>query len=249
MKRIPAVILSLMMILLLVAATAETAEKEDTYLFTNREANYETNRIALTMDDCYEIDQVVRTIELCKKYGIAVTFFPLGQQIFPEDREIWQSALDAGCEIGSHTYFHNYMFHLPTKSIISSLGKTQQALDEALGYHYEIRWMRPPFGKIKPSDGSETSARVVAALRTFGYQHAVTWNVSQTDPELAVKQIKPGCIALYHARNKDVNCLETIIPQLLEMGYEPVTLSELLGFDPPVTGEEKYVYDEKNYGY
>lgn len=248
MKRLLAIILVTLTILLSVSASVgESAECEDTYLFTIREANYETNRIALTMDDCYEIDQVLRTVELCEKYGVAVTFFPLGQQIFPEDREVWQRAIDAGCEIGSHTYFHNYMYHLPTITIISSLRRTQQALDEALGYHYEIRWVRPPFGKIKDPNGTEGSSRVVAAIRKAGYQHVVTWNVSQTDPVKAVKQIQPGCVALYHARNKDVNCLDTIIPQLLEMGYEPVTLSELLGFAPPEISDEKYVYNEDDY--
>lgn len=246
MKRMIALILGLIL-LTASAAAGENAGKEDTYLFTIREANYETNKIALTMDDCREIEQVERTVELCKKYGIAVTFFPLGETLKPEDREIWQSAIDAGCEIGSHAYFHEYLYKLPTMTVVSSLRRTQQALDETLGYHYEIRWVRPPYGKLKDPEGTETSAKTVAAIRKAGYDHVVNWSVSQTDPKKAMKEIKPGFIALYHARNKDVNCLDTIIPQLLEKGYELVTLSDLLGFDPPEISDELYVYNEDDY--
>ena len=34
---------------------------------------------------------------------------------------------------------------------------------------------------------------------------------------------------------------------LLEAGYEPVTVSELFGFDPPQTGPDLYVYDREVY--
>ena len=39
------------------------------------------------------------------------------------------------------------------------------------------------------------------------------------------------------------------IGHLLEAGFEPVTVSELFGFDPPETGGEIYVYDRKNFTY
>ena len=80
---------------------------------------------------------------------------------------------------------------------IERLGRFQQRLDSVLGFHYEVRWFRPPTGSI----------------------------------------------LLYHARHKDYVCLETLIPLLLEAGFEPVTVSELFGFPPPETSEELYVYD------
>ena len=59
----------------------------------------------------------------------------------------------------------------------------------------------------------------------------------------AIEKVQNGSILLYHARHKDYVCLETLIPQLLEAGFEPVTVSELFGFPPPETSEELYVYD------
>lgn len=45
-----------------------------------------------------------------------------------------------------------------------------------------------------------------------------------------------GSILLYHTSHKDIECLKVLIPQLLEQGYTPVTVSELLGL-PPVAPE------------
>ena len=45
-----------------------------------------------------------------------------------------------------------------------------------------------------------------------------------------------GSILLYHTSHKDIECLKVLIPQLLEQGYTPVTVSELLGL-PPVEPE------------
>ena len=72
-------------------------------------------------------------------------------------------------------------------------------------------------------------------LRT-GCQHAVKWDVSQTDPALAIGDVQGGSILLYYTSPKDIECLKVLIPQLLEQGYTPVTVSELLGL-PPVEPE------------
>ena len=218
---------------------------DDGYAFSIRCANYETKKIAITMDDCYDLEMVKAAVELCNKYGIVMTFFPCGQQIVPEDHDLWQSAVDAGCEIGTHSYTHKMLYSVDVRTFERLICKAQEALDAALGYHYTIRTFRPPFGKLNEDGGSP--ARVVKCLKKLGYQHAIMWNVSQTDPALAVKQVKDGCIMLYHARSKDVRCLDTIIPQILEMGYEPVTVCDLLGFDPPEMGGEPYVYDPSTF--
>ena len=84
---------------------------------------------------------------------------------------------------------------------------------------------------------------MVRAIRTCGYEHILRWDVSQTDPAKAIEKVQNGSVLLYHARHKDYVCLETLIPQLLVAGFEPFTVSELFGFDPPETSEELYVYD------
>ena len=55
-------------------------------------------------------------------------------------------------------------------------------------------------------------------------------------PALAIGDVQGGSILLYHTSHKDIECLKVLIPQLLEQGYTPVTVSELLGL-PPVEPE------------
>ena len=55
-------------------------------------------------------------------------------------------------------------------------------------------------------------------------------------PDLAIGDVQGGSILLYHTSHKDIECLKVLIPQLLEQGYTPVTVSELLGL-PPVEPE------------
>ena len=48
---------------------------------TVRCGNRGQKRIAITIDDCYDIDHVRAAIELCEKYGIPITFFPIGNAL------------------------------------------------------------------------------------------------------------------------------------------------------------------------
>ena len=91
--------------------------------------------------------------------------------------------------------------------------------------------MRPPWGKLTQRQNAISDKRVVDAIEAEGYLHAVKWDVSQTDAEKALKKVRNGSILLYHANQKDLDCLETLIPALLEQGDACVTVSQLLGLE------------------
>lgn len=98
--------------------------------------------------------------------------------------------------------------------------------------------MRPPAGK--------TSGKVAETVASVGYRAVVKWNVSQTDAAKAERAVSNGSILLYHARAKDIRCLEKLIPALLARGYECVTVSELLGFPPVVISGDIYMYEPEH---
>lgn len=116
--------------------------------------------------------------------------------------------------------------------------RTQQKIDQMLGYHYPMQVMRPPTGK--------TSGKVAETVASVGYRAVVKWNVSQTDAAKAERAVSNGSILLYHARAKDIRCLEKLIPALLARGYECVTVSELLGFPPVVISGDIYMYEPEH---
>ena len=192
----------------------------------------EQHRVALTVDDCYNIDHVPAVIDLCREYNVPVTFFVIGKALKVKDREVWQSALDAGCEIGNHTFSHARLPDLNRDGIISQLTRTQSRLDEVLGWHYAMQVMRPPYGRLSADPSHKSDLWVVEALEDAGYVHAVRWDVSQTDPGRALRDVQCGSILLYHANPQDIRCLTRLIPNLVEAGYECVTVSELLSPAP-----------------
>ena len=200
--------------------------------FTVRNGSREDKRICITVDDCYHIENVQGVLDVCKENGVPVTFFVIGNVLRTEDREAWQAVLDAGCEIGNHTWSHLMLPGRPHSTIVKQLTNTQSRLDEVLGWHYAMQVMRPPYGRLSADPSHKSDLWVVEAIEDAGYVHAVRWDVSQTDPGKALRDVQCGSILLYHANPKDIRCLTRLIPNLVEAGYECVTVSELLSPAP-----------------
>ncbi len=244
LHRLAGLLAALLMILSVSAGTAETGLENFPVRFGDRESK----KIAITMDDMNQREWAWKTVDLCKQYGITMTFFPVGENLKEEDRENWQKLLDAGCEIGNHTTYHESLPRKTAGQIVYTLVMFQQLLDQTLGYHYEVRWLRPPYGNLKDAGGSMYD--VMTTLKRVGYGHAILWDVSEmTSANKAFKQTKNGSILLFHAKEADYNCLTELIPMLLEAGFEPVTVSELFGYDLPETSDEIFIYDPATYRY
>lgn len=222
------ILILLVTVLWIAGSTAERAE-------TIRHGDRSSPQIAITIDDCYDRKHILAAVELCEKYGVPVTFFPIGKALKYADGPLWQRALDAGCEIGNHTWGHTILTYLNAREIRFQMLRIQQKVDQMLGYHYPMQVMRPPGGYV--------SNKVAEAVASVGYTRMVLWDVSQTDPGRALRDVQNGSILLYHARAKDIRCLERLIPELLARGYECVTVSELLGLPPVAMSEDIYIYE------
>lgn len=201
--------------------------------FTVFHGSREEQRIALTVDDCYDSNNVAAIIELCEEYNIPVTFFIISSALKMADQPMWQRAIDAGCEIGNHTWSHARLPDLNSRDIKSQLRRTQEKLNALLGGEYAMQVMRPPYGRLSTNPDKKSDIWVVEAIEAAGNIHAVRWDVSQTDPAKALRQTQNGSILLYHANKKDIRCLTQLIPSLLEKGYQCVTVSELLDLNTP----------------
>lgn len=243
-------LLALLVSLCLLMPAVRAEDDDPLSRFVIQHGDRDSKKIAITVDDCYKNKRqhVVEDVELCRQYGVRMTFFPVVYTgcMEPKYREIWQAVVDAGCEIGTHSTRHLKLGNRNYWDIVATLGLAQQALDETLGYHYQIQNFRPPYGSIE--DGKETTQKkIISAIRRYGFDHIIHWDVSNTDPETVMKKVQNGSILLFHAKKGDTDCLRVIIPQLLEQGYELVTVSELLGMDPPEISDELYVYNKEDY--
>lgn len=226
MKRILLILLGMLVI---GHAGAETVPAS-----TVRHGDRSIPSVAITIDDCYDGKHILAIVELCEQYQVPVTFFPIGKALKYADGPLWQRALDAGCEIGNHSWGHTDLTKLIPRKIRFQMLRTQQKIDQMLGYHYPMQVMRPM--------GGYTNSKVAEAVASVGYLSIVKWDVSQTDAAIALRDVQNGSILLYHAKERDVRCLEKLIPALLEQGYACVTVSELLGHPPIQVSDEIYIY-------
>ena len=214
-------LIALTLFLMTLSSTAlATVEKG----FTMYHGTREEKRLCITVDDLKDIEMVQAIFELGQQLNVPMTFFALGYVIEEKDAEVWRAIAASNCEIGNHTYAHQSLPMMGHINIIQSLQRVQDQLDEVLGYHYPMRVMRPPYGNITVNGSSSYVANAVDAA---GYEHMVLWDVSQTNPEKCLKKVKNGSILLFHSIPKDLACLEILLPQLIEQGYEFVTVSEM----------------------
>ena len=249
MKRVLALVLCLCM--LIPFACAEEGGEDVLKDFVLHHGDRSSKKIAITVDDCYKNrrEWITYDAELCRKYGVAMTFFPLVYTgcLDEKYRDIWLDVLDSGCEIGTHTNRHVKLGNRDFWGIVGGLGRAQEALDKTLGFHYEVRWLRPPYGSVAKGK-SLTEQQVIKAVKRYGFEHVVHWDVSETiNMEKALKNIQNGSILLFHAQKKDSLFLDKLIPELQARGFEMVTLSEMFGFDPPERSDELYVYNKADY--
>ena len=186
-------------------------------------------RIALTFDDGPHPSQTGRILDILDSYGVKATFFMIGVNVenYPDAAK---EVLKRGHEIGNHTYSHSHLNRLGEVRLSEELEKCEDILENLC--EYRSRLFRPPEGYI--SDG-------VLECAEQGDYSLILWSVDTRDWEVkntthivetVMSKIKGGDIILMHDyvyQSKTPEALEILLPKLLALGYQPVTVGELLG--------------------
>ena len=192
--------------------------------------------VALTYDDGPHGTYTARILDVLEKYDARATFFVVGSRIeyYPEQLT---RAHSLGCEIGSHTYSHINLPSYSDSSIKSEMDKTDKLIKKYTGEVAPV--MRPP--------GGATSSRSLAAVG----KPAIMWSVDTRDWDhrnatRTVNHIKnnvyDGAIVLMHdLYSPTAEATKTIVPWLIDNGYQLVTVSELMYYRG-VTMKVGYTY-------
>ena len=194
--------------------------------------------VALTFDDGPSPLFTPKILALLKQYQAHATFFVLGRKVekYPG---LVQAELQAGHEVGNHSFSHPYLTESSQFTREKELERTDMALD-LLGCPKKGRLIRPPF--------SAFDDRLTAYI-AHKQQHLALWSIDSGDwqglgSEAIVKnvltRVKNGSIVIFHDsdekdqadRTPSVEALEVILPALKAEGYELVTVSELVASDP-----------------
>ena len=223
-KRIASVLFSLLFLfrLLTVSCVAE--------IKVYRSVPTEKKQIALTFDDGPHPILTQRILKILDEYGIKATFFMVGENVlnYPEAA---QAVIDAGHEVGNHTFSHPHIGNLSEKAIFDEIGKCEDALEELCEYRPHL--LRTPQGALTPSLErcllDDDYILVLWSLDTRDWENKSTASIVKT----VLDGVQSGDIILMHDfighNSKTPEALEKILPVLLSEGYEFVTVSALLG--------------------
>ena len=217
-------LLTLCLALMLLSSTALAALPEN---YVMRHGSRDEKKIAITVDDCWKPEYLRKIHELSLELDFPITWFVVGTCLREGEEELWYEAIAHGSEIGNHTWKHSKLLKFSTSNCHTQVRKTQEYIDEYLGFHYPLRLLRPPYGQYKNSEKN-----FLKVFYEHGVEKVVLWDVSQTNPKQAFKDTQNGSILLFHTNPKDYECLKVLVPMLQEAGYELVTVSELLGLPP-----------------
>ena len=170
------------------------------------------------------------------------TFFVVGSQV-ERHPGLLRRIVEEGHTIGNHSYDHADMSYLTPAQIRLELQRTQNTVDKALGYHYQMKIMRPPYGEpyFESSDALPAFRRIVRQEQLF----PVIWTIDTQDYLMAdnpqgivksvVKQDRTGrrkdrdqVVLMHDIHPQDAQALTGIIDHFERSGRQFVSVSELL---------------------
>lgn len=177
--------------------------------------------VALTYDDGPSI-YTPRILKTLKENNSVATFFVVGNRV-PMYSDTVKKAYGMGCEIGNHTYEHKILTRADAAGIRNQVSRTNAAVKKITGTDPIV--MRPPGGAVNNMVKSQTGMPMILwSIDTLDWR---TRNAASTKTAV-LDHVKDGDIVLMHdLYEATTNASTTIIPTLVERGYQLVTVSEL----------------------
>lgn len=202
--------------------------------------------VALTFDDGPHATLTDQLLDILEENGVVATFFQVAQNL-PNDPDAVRRAEAMGCEIGNHSYRHANLGKMSAEEIAADLAKADAAFTEVLGHAPTL--LRPPYGSMN-----------TAAKTTTG-RSLITWSIDTEDwlsrnAEKVIATVQGagdlnGDVILMHdVHASTIEAAKTLIPWLVEQGYQLVTVTELitLHYGDPVLPNGLYGYSYFTYG-
>lgn len=200
----------------------EDVETNNNNVVSDGKETSKSKMIALTFDDGPYPPVTNRILEILEKNGAKATFFVMGNRM-NEYGETVEKAYSMGCQIGNHTFSHKDLSKLDAKGIRYEVEHSNDSITEHAPVGKAV--LRPPYG-----------AKNDLVYKTVDVP-MITWSVDpedwkSRDKDKVIKNIvdvaQDGDIVLMHdLYSSTADAMEVVIPKLIEMGYQLVTVDEL----------------------
>lgn len=183
----------------------------------------EKPKVALTFDDGPNEKYTIPLSKELAKRGVKASFFLLGEQIEGNEDMIRQLQKD-GHLIGNHGYRHVMLTRLAEKEACEQILTTCKLIYDVTGEY--PTYIRPPYGEW--NSNLDCGVKLLPAFWTID---SLDWKLKNTD--LIVKnvlgEVEDGDIILMHdSFETTVEAALQIVDELLKIGYEFVTVEEMI---------------------
>ena len=182
--------------------------------------------IALTFDDGPS-RYTTGILDVLEEHGAHATFFVLGYRVAAWEETVLR-AVALGSEVAGHSWNHANFLTLSNDAMRSQIRDTSAAIESVTGAT-PPSFIRVPYGSISPAIRSVT--------RELGY-HMVNWSIDPADwrvrdadiiyNHIMERAVDGGIVLLHDIRPSTVEAVERVVPSLIALGFDLVTVSALL---------------------
>jgi peptidoglycan/xylan/chitin deacetylase (PgdA/CDA1 family) len=204
------------------ASAGEEQAQETQTTSTGRTIDPSKPMVALTFDDGPQTSVGNQIMDCLAQYGGKVTFFMVGERVAAHVTEV-QRMVAEGHEVANHTMNHKYLQSLGASAIQSQVNASNDAIQSVCG-------VRPTLLRLP---GGNYNATVLANTG----MPMIQWNIDTLDWKTrdtastvskVLNNVKDGDIVLMHELYTATgNAAVQIIPELVNRGYQLVTVSEM----------------------
>lgn len=197
--------------------------------------------VAITVDDCFQADNLKKIIDCAIENNGKLTIFPIGKNaVKSQQAAALKYAWENGFELENHTMTHNGLYRSTDEELAQEVYWQSLTLDQILGVNYQVHFLRPKGGDARADQ------RIHAYISQLGYYGVAHWSYSGSGNELSAlkKSLKPGQLYLFHTTDKDLEKLLKFIPYCASQGYKMVTMNEMYGYPANEVSELTVSIDE-----
>ena len=186
------------------------------------EPDADTPVVALTFDDGPFTKVTNRIMDVLLEYEAGATFFVVGSRL-----EMYSDTLkrlyENGFEVASHTWSHKNLNKLTEKQITKEITRTLDGLKKYIPVENVL--LRPPYGS------ADETVRGLAKTALINWSlDSEDWKSRDAEKiiEHVLDTVQDGDIILMHDLYEcTAEAVEYLVPELIERGYRPVSVSEL----------------------
>ena len=188
------------------------------------------DEVALTFDDGPAEPLSSRLLAVLAAHDVTATFFYLGSGV-QDNPEVLRAAVAAGHEVGNHGWLDRPAIRLSRTAFRADVERTGEAVRAVVG-HTPV-FFRPGSGVMTPGQLRDVTA--LGYRTVLGSVAVLDLTVRDVERELRflLARVQPGSVLVLHeggaSRDRVVDLVDRLLPELARRGYTCVPLSRLLG--------------------